>query len=151
MRELKVMKKDFLVKFPSRFLVPEKMSPVIPRHTAIHTITTTILLELYTPDLEKSKWVFWVDEVQQKVQSILQWVLSSVRVKTQSRRKILESRKGGGYWFFRRRRDWFFLAKIWRGNRALAPLSPRFRRLCHYIWGSLAILRNLLRWRCVLV
>ena len=113
--ELKLMNRYFFVKFPSRFLVPEKKSPVIPRHTAIHTITTTILLELYTPDLEKSKWVFWVDEVQQKVQSILQWVLSSVRLKTQSRRKVEKSREGGGINFFEEEGIAFFLAKIWRG------------------------------------
>ena len=32
---------------------------------------------------------------------------------------------------------------------AIDPLPPWFPRPWYYIWGTLAILRNLLRWRCV--
>ena len=121
-----------------------KKSPVIPRHTAIHTITTTILLELYTPDLEKSKWVFWVDEVQQKVQSILQWVLSSVRLILRVVGRSKNPGEGGLLM------QVLLMKKVLsKPGGAIDPLPPWFPRPWYYIWGTLAILRNLLRWRCV--
>ena len=122
-------------------------NPSTHRHTYHHHHHTSRTIYSRFGEVEMSFLSWW-----SATESAIHLAVSSQLSQTKNSEpwEGLKIQWGGSFIFSKKKGKFLFLPKFGVAiEPPAAPLCPHFRRPCHYIWGTLAILRNLLRWRCV--